>query len=180
MRLSDGAHLDFEGDTAPAVYNGVVVRYTDPAGAVKRVGPPNATNVDATDSSLADTTTTNPVNSHGIPKRYATLDISQVTTQAGAIQLGAVWLAEQALPQRRGQVVITGTAHHPTAGDQPTWRVRAGDWIRIADHPNNQPRRIIATSYDNDSATVTCSLDNTSHKLDAILGRLGAGLIGVI
>ena len=31
-RLSSGAHLDFDGDTAAQVFNGVLVHYTDPLG----------------------------------------------------------------------------------------------------------------------------------------------------
>jgi len=179
VRLSEGARLDLEGSQADDVFNGVVVSYTDPGGVQRTVGPPGA-DADATDPSLADTSQSNPVNAHGIPRKWAVVSLSQTTTQAGAVQLGAIYLGEKSLPQRRGSLVITGKVSHPTAGQRPVWAMRAGQWVRIADHPTDIPRKIIETNYDAATDTITCSLDNTSQKLDAILERIGVSLIGVL
>jgi hypothetical protein len=178
-RLSQGARLDLEGETGDQVFNGVYVTYQDPGGQKKTVGPPGAS-ADATDASLADTDATNPVNSHGIDRRWAMLEVSEVTTLAGAVQLGSIWLLQQALPQRRGTLTLTGSAEHPLEGDVPTWRVRAGDYVSIADHPADVPRRIIETRYTRGNRQVVCNLDNTPFMLDALLQRFGAGLVGVL
>jgi hypothetical protein len=178
-RLSDGAHLDLEGTQVDDVYNGVIVQYGDPAGVSRTVGPPNS-GADATDASLEDASATNPVNAHGIPKKWATVQVSQTTTEAGAIQLGAILLGEKGVPQRRGALTVTGTIAHPMVGDRPVCEMRAGDWVRISDHPTDVPRKIIETSYDSNTQTLTCTLDNTSQKVDAILERLGVSLMGVL
>jgi hypothetical protein len=178
-RLGDGAKISLEGDDANNVFNGVFVTYQDPSGIRHTVGPPGS-NAEATDATLADTSADNPINAHGIPRRWAKLDISTVTTQAGAIQLGAIWLSEHSLPQRRGVLTLTSTVTHPTKGNRPVFEVRAGDWITIADHPTNVPRRIIETSYDHDQRTLTASLDNTTARIEAVMERMGVALVGVL
>jgi hypothetical protein len=179
-RLDKGAFLDLEGDTAEQVYNGVYVSYQDAAGQRRTIGPTGAL-ADATSTLLEDTSETNPVNAHGIPRRWAKLDISQTTTEAGAEQLGYVWLREHSLPQRRGNLTVTGSITHPTEGEVPTWRPRAGDSVKITDGGvSDTPRRIISTSYNHGTRSISLALDNTSLKLDAILERMGVNLVGTI
>jgi hypothetical protein len=176
-RLSDGARLELEGDTAEQIFNGVVVSYQDGAGRQLTVGPPGAT-TDDTDAALEDTSPENPVNAYGIPRRWETLQLSEPTNLLGATTLGTVWLAQHSLPQRRGTLTLTSTVTHPTKGAQPVYMVRAGDYIRIADHSNSVARKIIETSYSHGNSTITLTLDNTAPKLEALLERLGVGRIG--
>jgi hypothetical protein len=179
-RLDEGAFLDLEGDTAEQVYNGVYVSYQDASGTRKTIGPTGAS-ADATSALLTDTSATNPVNAHGIPRRWAKLDISQPTNEAGAEQLGYVWLREHSLPQRRGNLTLTGSVTHPTEGKVPAWRPRAGDSVKITDGGvSDVARRIISTQYNHGTRSISLSLDNTSLKLDAILERMGVGLVGVL
>jgi len=180
-RLSDGAEVTLEGDDATSVVNGVVVSYQDAlTGRTKTVGPPGSS-CDDTDASLADTSATNPVNAHGIPAKYGSLSLSTVTTLAGAVQIGAVWLAEASLAGRRGTINLTGEARHPTKGMRPVYEIRAGDCVRIADRPGDTVvRKIIQTDYTHSTRSCVLSCDNTSHKLEAILERIGVLTVGQV
>lgn len=176
-RRSDGAVLDLEGAAGDELYNGVVVVYTNTIGEPKTVGPVGS-NCDDEDDVLLDATSTNPVNSHGIPRRYFRLELTQIHSLSGAKRLGKRWLEEQRYPQRRGTLAVAGTILHPTAGAQPVWKVRAGDYVRVTDHSADVARRIVETDYDHDSRTNTLSLDNSRAGLDAILEQVAAILGG--
>jgi hypothetical protein len=192
-RLDQGAHLDLDGDTAAQVFNGVLVRFNDPLGKPRIAGPlavdwdggvalcdsdPNPA-IDALRINLVDRTATNPLNAWG-EKAWGELNIGFPTTYEGAIAIGAAWLAERSLAQRRGSLTLTGTVTHPTEGEVPVWRVRAGDYVSISDHPATVARRVIETRYTHGSRQNVLSLDNTNFKLESILERLGVQLMGVI
>lgn len=177
-RLSEGAHISLEGDQAGDLANGVIVQYTDPVKGSRTVGPTGAS-TDDTSASLTDTAATNVANMHGYSRKWPRLDISQTTTLAGATQLGAAWLALNKIPQRKGQITLTGLVRHPTEGRVPAWRVRAGDYIRISDHPADVPRRIVETTYDHDQGRVTCSVGSGADTLSAILERIGVAIVGI-
>lgn len=177
-RLSEGARISLDGETAEQIFNGVLVQYNDPAGVAHTVGPPGS-DAEATDASLQDSSESNPLNQHGLT-RIRLISVSVPTTQAGAIQIGARYLDEMTVPTRRGQLTLTGLVQHPTKGKRPVWEMRAGDHVRISDHPADVPRRIIETSYAHDGRQITLTLDNTALRVDALLERLGIQTIGHI
>lgn len=185
-RRSRGAEVSFEGLTADEQFNGVLVRYTDVLGRRRMAGPPSTywqggvARCDVTDANLVDTSTTNAVNFAGIPRRWGILDVGPVTTDIGAVQIGVVWLAEHALPQRRGTITINGDVEHPTEGLVPPWRVRAGDGVVVPDLAGDEPRRIIETRYRRRDNSNVLTVGNPDFKLDAILERIGVQLAGVL
>lgn len=177
--LAAGAHISKEGDSGDAVINGIVVRFTDPEGVQRIVGPPGYLGADLTDTALQDLTDLNPVNKAAIPRRWDMIELSLTTTLAAALQIGRVYLAEFLLATRRGELVLTGPQRlRGQLAAHPVWAVRAGDAVTIVDRPNEPVRRIIETTYTHASRSTTCALDNTAQKAEAILERMGAQLIG--
>jgi hypothetical protein len=176
-RLSAGAQLQLEGEDAEQTINGVVVSYQGVDGARHTAGPPGS-GAETEDAELADSSESNAATAHGL-QVWTRLDISDVTFAEGAVKIGAAFLASKRTPQRRGQITLpSGSALHPTLGKVPVWMVRAGDWIRVSDHPADVPRRIIETRYDHDQRRLTCTLDNTLFTIDSLLERIGVALIG--
>lgn len=181
-RIGDGAHLKSDGPTGEDTFNGVVVMYTDPAGQRKLVGPTGYTKAHATDSSLLDTSSTNPANQAGLTK-WAVIQLSDPATLQGAINVGYVFLRDRSQPQRRGEIELTGYISHPVRGMRPTWEVKATDYIQITDTVNDdvsEPRRVIATTYDYDTRKLTATLGNTGRTLEALLELINAELVGRI
>lgn len=179
VRLADGIGLSLDGDDVESLFNGVLVVFTDFNGRRRIVGPPGAL-ADVTDASLADTRPNNPVNAHGIPRRWGKLELSGPTSDAAAIALGQVWLAEHSRAQRKGSLTVTGKAFHPQRGWRPVSRIRSGEHVRIVDHPYSGPRRIVEHSYRHANRAMTLTLDNSSFLLDSILEKMGIALVGVL
>lgn len=179
-RASEGARPDFDGDAAEDVFNGVVVTFTDPIGRERTVGPPGAT-AHETSALLHDDDPSNPVNAHGIPRRWALLRLSLVTTTTQAIQLGAAFLAESQLARRSGSITVTGSIERRgEPGRYPAWAPRAGDFVTIGDRPGEPLRFITEKRYDHRTRTSTLRFGWALQKLDAILERMGAALVGVV
>jgi hypothetical protein len=101
--------------------------------------------------------------------------VSYSTTDAGAIAIGAAYLAQLSLPARKGSINLTGLVQHPTKGLRPVSEVRAGDWIKVTDLTGTSdiPRRIIQASHSPDDATCQVDVGNDIDKVDAILQRVG-------
>lgn len=178
-RLSAGAQLSLEGEDAEQTINGVVVTYPGVDGRQHTAGPPGSGH-ETQDTRLYDDSDLNAATRAGL-RVYQRLEVSDVTDAAGAVAIGAAYLAVKRRPQRRGQIVMpTGSVRHPTIGAVPAWMVRAGDWVRVSDHPADQPRRIIETSYDHDQRAITCTLDNTAFTIESLMQRIGVAVVGRI
>lgn len=169
-RIGDGASLSLEGDAAEQIINGIVIVYQD--NGIQKYAGPIGSGLDVESAALQDTSSTNPVNAAGIPKKWAVQTLSVATTDAGAVQIGSIMLKDHNTATRRGQMTLTGLVRHPTEGMVPAWRIRAGDTVRLTDRPGDLPRRIVETSYRHGPRQITLSLDQTPHTVEAIVERL--------
>lgn len=171
-RRSDGARLRSDGETFDVLLNQIRVEWDDGTGRIWRAGPPGS-GMDVEDASLEDATLTNPVNAQGYEEKSDVLRLGDPTNEAGAVVIGALALFERNQATRRSQTTHAGSIEHPTEGQVPVARVRAGDTMTVADIPGDPPRRVIRTSYQHGSRTLTVDHDNTPPVLDAIVARLG-------
>jgi hypothetical protein len=61
--------------------------------------------------------------------------------------------------------------------------VRAGDYIRISDRAGDAPRKIVTTSYDHSSRTLTATVgQGPLYRLDGLLQRVAVrqGTLGTL
>ena len=181
VRLGSGIDVGLEGDDVVELASSAYVYYTDQYGVEKVYGPTGATGCTLTsDYLLGDGS--DPYTQQGIDAPLV-VELTDVHTDALALQVGMARLAENNAPQRSGEIKISGMVDHPTEGPVPCWKVRAGDYLQITDKPGGDaPRKIVQTRYDHATRTVTCTVGSGPlYRLDGLLARMGvrAGVLGV-
>jgi hypothetical protein len=168
-RLDQGVHLSLEGDDVERAINGVLVTYTSFDGTAKVAGP-TGSGLDYESALLGDTDTEGTVNAHGYTRRWVDYPVNfSLADDSYAAVIGAAYLAQTQLPSRSGDLTLRGPVGHPTKGDRPPREIRAGDWIKLSDHPADVPRRIIQVSHNDDDRSTTVSVGNDLNKVDAML-----------
>lgn len=170
FRASDfGGSLEQQGDTTQDLANGMLVEFTNVSTGVQETLTPEIY------SDLIDTNPDNPANRHGI-SRWPKITLSQPTTVDSALQIGRAALLEYNAPKGPGTINVTGHVKDRAGHWQPGWKVRAGDTIAITDHPNDVPRLITETSWNQESKQLSVTVDSTAKRLDAILDRMSVAL----
>jgi hypothetical protein len=167
-----GVTLDLQGDsTDDGAFNGICVNFTDLG-----TGKPNRLTPD-TNSELADTDPENPANRRGID-HWDEISLSSPTTSDGAIQIGRAALAEKNTPKGQGTITIQGHVKDRAGHWQQGWKVRAGDRVAIVSSTSlsDRPRLISETSWDNDSKTLSITVESPPARLDAVLDRIQTAL----
>jgi hypothetical protein len=158
-----GVTVDFQGDSVEDFANGIVVSFEDFTGKKQVLYPESY-------PELLDLTETNPANQRGL-KLWTSTDVPWQCLEAEAIQFGRIKLAEFNRPKRTGSITVQGHIQDSAGRWHPAWKVRSSDSIGVMDHPSDEPRLIYATSYDDDSKTVTISVDGLPQDLDAVVAR---------
>ena len=164
-----GTSFQAQGPSVDTVFNGIVVSYADLLTGTRNVLTPDAY------PELRDTDPTNPWNRHGID-RWDELELSYPHLQADALQAGRAALADRNRPKSPGQITVKGYIQDRAGNRQPGWKVRAGETVAITDHPNDAPRLIHETGWDDEAKTLTITVDGPPSILDAQLDRVTTAL----
>jgi hypothetical protein len=161
--------LSETGPQVDRIYNNVVVTYTDVTGATRTIGP-SGSGANTIDNSLADSDPSNPATIAGLTRTFQLPNIG-VSTAAAATQIGQAFLAEQKAISTAGQASIVGVVQDSSGVTWPAWMIRAGDNITFVDAHDPVPRRIVKTSYSDDTKTNQLDLDSPPEGLQALLAR---------
>ena len=170
LRLDDfGTQLAPQGPVAEEVANGIEVQYTDAKTGRQEVLLPDDW------PELRDTNPLNPVNRAG---GYKTTEfsISSVCTQADALQIGRMALAEFNVAKHKGTATVRGYIKDRAGNLQPVWKVRAGDRVVITDSVDEEVHVVTETDYGHEDKTARFSIDDTAARLDAYLDRYANAL----
>lgn len=167
IRTDDyGVNLQQQGDTVDTLANGITVEFDNVNTGKKETVEP------ADHDELRDTSISHPANKHGL-EVWQEVSLSIPTTQDMALQIGRTMLAEFNQPKAPGSITIKGGYVRDRQGNrQPAHKVRATDTIAIVDHPNDRPRLITETSWDDTSKTLTIATDSTIKRIDAFVDRV--------
>jgi hypothetical protein len=168
IRTTDpGVEVLFQGDSIENFANGIAVTYTDIISQQTRTIYPDE------NSELLDESESNPANRHG-EDLWVQTDLPWPGTEAEAVQYARAYLAEYLRPKRPGTYRISGGyiedfAEHWHQG----WKVRSSQTLGILDHPDDAPRLIFETQWDQDSKTLDITVDAPSMFLPAVVARIG-------
>ena len=167
-----GVTLDVQGDsTDDGAFNGICVTFTDLATGNESTLTPD------TNPELADTDPENPANRQGI-KHWDEIQLSAPALSADAVAIAQAALVEKNTPKGQGTITVRGHIKDRAGHWQQGWKVRAGDRVAITSSVSlsDRPRLISETSWDNDSKTLTITVEDTAQRVDAFLDRLNTAL----
>ncbi len=171
IRTDDpGTTFEPQGPSIDDVFNGIAVTYTD---ALK--GTQNRLTPEAYPADLSSSDPLNPWNMHGV-NHWDEIALSSPTTLQQALQIGRAALADRNTPKTPGTITVRNYIRDRAGNMQPVWKVRAGDTIAVTNFPNDRPRLIVETTYDDEQKQVSLSIDRPFALLDAYLDRVQTAL----
>ncbi len=164
------SRLEETGPAVDRVWTGVVIKYADPDGSTRTVGPPGS-GCDVEDALLRDDDPENVANKAGVP-RVERFDMG-VGVAREAIQVGRQLLAEAKLIDQSGRAQLGAFVLDDRGVLYPSWMVRPDDLLSFVDASDTSYRRIVKADYDEDGMTCSVDLDAPPEGMAALLARLG-------
>jgi hypothetical protein len=170
IRTDDpGTTFSPQGPSTDTLFNGITVQYQDILTGTTNVLTPD------TNPELADTSSTNPWNQHGVD-HWDEITLTTPDTEAGAAYLGVAALADRNTPKTPGTITVRGYIRDRAGNDQPAWKPRAGDTISITNFPNDSPRLIVETDYNDEDKSLRIAVDRPFALLEAYVDRVNNAL----
>lgn len=160
-----GVSVNFQGDSIENFANGCVITYKDFFGHTFRLEPTDH-------PELRDENDNNPANRHG-EENWIEKTVPWLCLEAEALQFGRTQLGDYNRPKRPGSFTFSGGYVKDGAGHwRQGWQVRNSQTSSVMDHPlESEPRLNYATTWDQDSLTLTIQVDGLPMTTDAIQAR---------
>lgn len=158
-----GVEAVLEGDSIEDFANGVSVTYTDFNDVRHVLYPPDH-------AELRDESESNPANRHN---EYLWTDVEMPNrgTFAEALQFGRAYLAEYNRPKRPGTYTVYGYIRDGSRHWHPAYNVRNSQTLGIKNHPDDAPRLITSTLWNDKAKILTITVDAPDKVLDAVVAR---------
>jgi hypothetical protein len=167
VRTDDpGVGIQLQGDSAENLANGIVIQFEDVVTGNSRTITPDQ------DARLQDLSELNPVNrSAGYPV-WTEQTLSTPCTYEDAVAVGGALLAEFNQPKAPGGITLGPWVRDRYGVEHPSHKVRSMETIAVEDLPNDRPRLITSTDYNDDSRQMSVGVEGGVYRVDAWLDRL--------
>jgi hypothetical protein len=165
IRQDEGAIVQLDDPGGLGGYNGAVVRFQNIETLQADTVSPD------THPELADTDPELPANRYGVTS-WVHAQLPDPNSTAGAIAIGQALLAEANRNRQPGTAVIRGHIRDAAGNWHQGWKVRAGDTVSVADHPDDRPRVVHETTWEDSSKTLTMTLDAAEQTPESMLDQI--------
>lgn len=178
VRRDEGTTLTEDGEEVEAIFDRVMVTYTDAGGRARSVGPIGS-GADTETSVLQSTKPTNLAVKHG-RARMAKIDSGAQILASVATVIGQIFLTESNQRTTAGEIEIVGDVRQLGGGEArfPPSLIREGDYVIVADDDNTEPRLVFATDFDDQAYSNQVTVDGPPKQIEALLEQLQVDLVG--
>lgn len=165
IRTSDpGVSVQFQGDSIESFASGVVITYSDFFGHTYTLYPSDH-------PELHDENENNAAARHG-EDIWISYTIPWQCLEGEALQFGRAYLAQNNRPKRPGSFTVVGHIQDSAGHWRRASEVRCSQTLSIMDDLyEGEPRLIMATSYDDESAALSITVDAPPMTIEAWIAR---------
>lgn len=165
-----GAEVRLQGDSVTDLCNGLIVTYDDVDTGTRRTITPDV------EPALADTSELNPVNRGAGYPVWAAETLSFPCTYEDMVQFGRALLEERNTPKAPGSLRLGPYVRDRFGAWWPSSMVRCSQTIAVEDFPNDRPRLISETTFDDASSQCEVAVEGGKQVVEAWIDRIAGAL----